>query len=212
MYLDTLKNLFPAFTNDNKFMEELARTVIPKSYAKGDTIIDYGDFIRSVPLVVKGLIKVMRENEEGKEVLLYHLSAGYTCAASFSCCMVRKRSEIKVICDEDCIIYAIPLEIADRWMSEFSIWRNFIFTMYDNRMFALIDTIDKLAFSQLDEKLIDYLEELALHKRTKEIKISHAEIANDLNVSREAVSRLLKKLETQEEVKLDRGRITMLNA
>ena len=210
MYLDTIKKLFPVFAGDTRFLEEMVSEITPLSFQKGDTIIDYGDYIRSVPLVVKGLIKVMRENEDGKEVLLYHLSAGYTCAASFSCCMVRKRSEIKVICDDDSIIYSIPLSTADRWMSQFPIWRNFIFTMYDNRMFALIDTIDKLAFSQLDEKLMHYLDELVVHKGSNKIKVSHAEVANDLNVSREAVSRLLKKLESQEKVKLDRGLITLV--
>jgi CRP/FNR family transcriptional regulator len=204
-----LKKYFPELAKDHRLLEEIVAKSTRKSFSRGDIIIDYGAFIQFVPLVIDGLIKIMRENEEGKEVLLYYLTPGNTCAASFSCCMVRKRSEIKAVCEEDTTMLAIPLEAADKWMGQYSSWRNYIFEMYDQRLFGMIDTIDRLAFSKLDEKLWDYLYERSMYATDKTIHHSHHEIATDLNVSREAVSRMLKKLEEQGKIKLERNRISV---
>lgn len=202
-------NLFPELAVENELLESIVRTATLKKVSKGDILIDYGSFIQFVPLVVKGLIKIIRENEEGKELLLYFLSEGNTCAASFSCCMIRKRSEIKAIAEEDSIIIAIPLKSAEEWMGKFTTWRNFVMNVYDQRIFAMIDTIDKLAFAKLDEKLWDYLEERVFITGNVLSNLSHQEIANDLNVSREAVSRLLKKLEQQGKVEIHRSKIVV---
>lgn len=205
-----LKKYFPEIAKDQKLLQEILDKSSQKTIKSGEIIIDYGAYIKFVPLVVEGLIKIMRENEDGKEVLLYYLTPGNTCAASFSCCMVRKRSEIKAICEEDTTLLAIPLESADKWMGQYSSWRNYIFEMYDQRLFAMIDTIDRLAFSNLDEKLWDYIYERANYSKDKVVHHSHFEIANDLNVSREAVSRMLKKLESQNKIKLERNKISLL--
>ncbi|MCB0668463.1 MAG: Crp/Fnr family transcriptional regulator [Saprospiraceae bacterium] len=202
-------NLFPELAVENELLESIVRTATLKKVSKGEILIDYGSFIQFVPLVVKGLIKIIRENEEGKELLLYFLSEGNTCAASFSCCMIRKRSEIKAIAEEDSIIIAIPLLSAEEWMGKFTTWRNFVMNVYDQRIFAMIDTIDKLAFAKLDEKLWDYLEERVFITGNVLSNLSHQEIANDLNVSREAVSRLLKKLEQQGKVEIHRSKIVV---
>ncbi len=205
-----LKDLFPELAPDQELIEEIERRSSVREIEKGTTIIDYGSYIHFVPLVVKGLVKVMRENSDGKEVLLYFLSGGSTCAATFSCCMVRKRSEVKAIAEEDTTIIMIPLEAADEWMGKYTKWRNFVMSMYDQRLFAMIDTVDKLAFSKLDEKLWDYLTERVLYTDNHTVEVSHQEIADDLNASREAISRLLKKLENQEKIKIHRNKIELL--
>ena len=205
-----LKDLFPELAPDQELIEEIERRSSVREVEKGTIIIDYGSYIHFVPLVVKGLVKVMRENSDGKEVLLYFLAGGSTCAATFSCCMVRKRSEVKAIAEEDTTIIMIPLEAADEWMGKYTKWRNFVMTMYDQRLFAMIDTVDKLAFSKLDEKLWDYLTERVLYTDNNTVEVSHQEIADDLNASREAISRLLKKLENQEKIKIHRNKIELL--
>lgn len=205
-----LKDLFPELAPDQELIEEIERRSSVREVEKGTIIIDYGAYIHFVPLVVKGLVKVMRENSDGKEVLLYFLSGGSTCAATFSCCMVRKRSEVKAIAEEDTTIIMIPLEAADEWMGKYTKWRNFVMSMYDQRLFAMIDTVDKLAFSKLDEKLWDYLTERVLYTDNHTVEVSHQEIADDLNASREAISRLLKKLENQEKIKIHRNKIELL--
>lgn len=205
-------DLFPELAVETELLESLVRTASLKKVKKGDVLIDYGSFIQFVPLVVKGLIKIIRENDEGKEVLLYFLSEGNTCAASFSCCMIRKRSEIKAVAEEDSLIIAIPLQAAEEWMGKYPTWRNFVMNMYDQRIFAMIDTIDKLAFAKLDEKLWDYLQERVFITGNVLDNLSHQEIANDLNVSREAVSRLLKKLEQQGKLEIHRSKIVVKEA
>ena len=205
-----LKDYFPGLAKDKLLLEEIVSVVSAKEFKHGDIIIDYGAYIRFVPLVVKGLVKIMRENSEGKEVLLYYLGPGSSCAASFSCCMIQKRSEIKAICEEDSVLLAIPLDQADKWMGTYSTWRNFILDMYDQRLFDMIDSIDRLAFANLDEKLWDYLDQRARLSQTSEIHASHHDIAVDLNSSRETISRLLKKLENNGRVSLERNMIKIL--
>lgn len=197
--------------NEPNFIKDFEKNSSFKKVKEGDIIIDYGDYIEFVPLVISGLIKISRLNDDDKEILLYFLAGGDTCASSFSCCMTKKRSEIQAIAEEDSIILMIPMEAADRWMSEHKVWRDFIFSNYDQKMYQLIDTIDRLAFSQLDEKLIDYLEERSKYAHDGIIHVTHSTIANDLNVSREAVSRMLKKMEHNKSVTLQRNTITLLN-
>lgn len=208
--IHVIESTFPDFT-DRKLIEELARTSSVRNVKEGDILIDYGDVIKAVPLVLKGTIKVSRQAGEDKEIFLYYLSGGDTCAASFSCCMVRKRSEIFAVAEEDSTLLMVPLEKADQWMSIFPTWRNFIFNMYEMRLFSMIDTIDRLAFSNLDEQLIEYLQMKSEVTKSNAIETTHQHIAYDLNVSREAVSRLLKKLEKKGEVKLERNRIILAN-
>ncbi|MEE9374233.1 MAG: Crp/Fnr family transcriptional regulator [Saprospiraceae bacterium] len=210
MKVEVLKDLFPELSKDLSFLEEIKKHGEIKKMKKGEVIIEYGDYIQFVPLMISGLLKIMRESEEGDEMLLYFLGSGQSCAASFSCCMVRKRSEIKAICEDETVILKIPLEKADQWMGKFPVWRNFVLEMYDRRMFSLIDTIDRVAFAKLDEKLLYYLQEYSIHSQGKIIHISHQEIANDLNASRESISRLLKKLESQNIVALGRNEIKVL--
>ncbi len=205
-----LSEAFPALFKDPNFKNEILKSAGVLRVNKGDVLIDYGSFIRFVPLVVDGLIKIIRQNEEDREVFLYYLGPGSSCAASFSCCLVRKRSEVKAIAELDSTIITIPLTDADTWMTRFPVWRNFILEMYDQRLFDLIDSIDKLAFAHLDEKLIDYLEQRSLYSEDGKIHASHQEIANDLNASRETISRLLKKLENSKRIRSDRQVIQLI--
>lgn len=203
---------FPQLAGNKDLLAEFDGSISIRSFSKDDMIIDYGVYIEYIPLVLEGIVKVLRENEEEKEVLLYFLDAGHTCAATFSCCMVKKRSEIKAIADTDCRIAFIPVATANRWMGKYDEWRDFVFGVYDQRLFSMIDTIDRLAFSKLDEQLLDYLRLRAQMSADKVINVSHADIARDLSSSREVISRLLKKLEDDGIVELGRNRITFLEA
>lgn len=206
-----IHELFPQLAEDEELLKEFDSNIIRvKTFKKGEIIVDYGDQIKFVPLVLEGILKVLRENEEEKEVLLYFLSGGHTCAASFSCCMIKKRSEIKVIADTKSRVAFILLDTTNEWMRKYDTWRNFVFSAYDDRLFSMIDTIDRLAFSKLDEQLLNYLDERSNLISNKEISLSHADIARDLSVSREAISRLLKKLEDQNKIKLGRNKITLV--
>lgn len=204
-----IKEQFPQLAEDPDLLKEFDKTIITRSFKKSTVIVDYGDHIKYIPLVLDGVLKVLRENEDGKEVLLYFLERGQTCAASFSCCLTKKRSEIKLIADTNCRVALIPLAKANNWMKKYDAWRDYVFNAFEARLFAMIDTVDRLAFTNLDQQLLEYLESRSVQIADHTIRMSHAEIARDLSASREAISRLLKKLEDQKKVKLGRNKITL---
>ena len=191
--------------------KEIAKVGVLKHFREGEVIMNYGSYIKLVPLLVKGTIKVVREDEEdGRELLLYYLYAGETCSMSFSCCMMNKVSDIRTTAEDDSTVIAIPIKYIDEWMSKFPSWKNFVMRSYDSRMKEMIKTIDSIAFKKMDERLLNYLEERAVAHNSKVINSTHQEIASDLNASREAVSRLLKQLEKKGVVALERNKINLL--
>ncbi len=191
--------------------KEIANVGVLKHFREGEVIMNYGSYVRLVPLLVKGTIKVVREDEEdGRELLLYYLYAGETCSMSFSCCMMDKVSDIRTTAEDDSTVIAIPVKYVDEWMSKFPSWKNFVMRSYDSRMKEMIKTIDSIAFKKMDERLLEYLKERATAHNSKVIHSTHQEIAADLNASREAVSRLLKQLEKNGVVTLERNKINLL--
>ena len=195
------KNLQAAIAQVGQIME----------FNAGEIILDYGSYIRLVPLIIEGSIKVTREDEEtGKELLLYFINAGDTCSMSFTCCMMDKKSAIRTEAVEKTRLIGIPIKYVDSWMGKYQSWKNFIMRSYDHKMLELVRVIDNVAFRGLDDRMKKYLQELTHSLNSQIIQITHQQIADDLNVSREAVSRLLKKLETLGKVKLGRNQITIL--
>lgn len=208
--LDLVRQNFPGLS-ELAIQKEIASVGQLKSFSAGEVIMNFGSYVKAVPLLVAGTIKVMREDEEdGREILLYYLNAGETCSMSFSCCMMDKRSDIRTVAEEDSTIIIIPLRYVNEWMSKYPSWRNFVMRAYDSRMQEMVKTIDSIAFKKMDERLWDYLQQRAEAHGTKMIQSTHQEIADDLNASREAVSRLLKQLEKKGMVILERNRIKLV--
>ncbi|WP_282774031.1 Crp/Fnr family transcriptional regulator [Phaeodactylibacter xiamenensis] len=179
-------------------------------FKSGSLIMDFGAYVKIMPLIIKGSIKVSREDEEGNELFLYYLKPGETCSMSFTCCLMDKKSEIRTVAEEDTTLIGIPTRFMDEWMSRYPSWKNFVMTSYDNRMLELVRTIDSIAFKKMDERLMDYLEQKAEANGSRTLNATHQEIAYDLNASREAISRLLKQLEKDGVVQLGRNRIELL--
>lgn len=179
-------------------------------YKEGDIIMDYGGYIRMLPLVISGSIKVTRVNEDGNEIFLYYLQPGDSCASSFTCCMLQKRSIIQTIAEEDVSFIGIPIKNSELWMGKYTSWRNFVFRVLDDRIMGLIDIVDLISFSKMDDRLVDYLERKSELSGNRIIKITHQEIATDLNASREAISRLLKSMEKQGKLSLGRNIIKLI--
>lgn len=179
-------------------------------FKAGSLIMDFGAYVKIMPLIIKGSIKVSREDEEGNELFLYYLKPGEACSMSFTCCLMDKKSEIRTVAEEDTTLIGIPTRFMDEWMSRYPSWKNFVMTSYDNRMLELVRTIDSIAFKKMDERLMDYLEQKAEANDSRTLNATHQEIAYDLNASREAISRLLKQLEKDGVVQLGRNRIELL--
>lgn len=172
--------------------------------------MDYGNYVRMLPLIISGTIKVSRLSDDGSELFLYYLTRGESCTMTFSCCMSDRQSEIRAVAEEDTTILALPQQRLDEWMMRYKSWKNFVMKAYDQRMAELIATIDQVTFNQLDERLVEYIKKRATIREDQTINTTHQTIANDLNVSREAVSRLLKTLEKRGTIELSRNRIKLL--
>jgi CRP/FNR family transcriptional regulator len=195
---------------ERELQEEIVAVGKIMQFRAGETIMDYGAYIRMIPLIIKGSIKVQRENEDGQELFLYYLQPGETCTMTFTCCMMNKRSVIKTVAEEDTEFIGIPMRYMDPWMSKYQSWKNFVMLSYDNKMAELVETIDEIAFKKMDERLLNYLEKKVQATNSNLIQATHQEIAYDLNASREAISRLLKQLEKEGQVKLGRNKIEVL--
>ncbi len=196
---------------EKALQEEIATVGKLMDFKADEIIMDYGSYVRFVPLILEGSIKVSREDAEGNELFLYYLSPGETCSMSFTCCMMNKKSEIRTVAEEDTIVIAIPIRYMDLWMSKYQSWKNFILLSYDDRMNQLIKTIDSIAFQKMDQRLFNYLEKKAKATDSRIINATHQQIAYDLNASREAISRLLKQLEKDGEVRLGRNKIELVD-
>lgn len=207
--LELVRKNYPQIA-EKKLQEEIAEVGKLLSFKEGEIIQDIGSYIKMVPLILEGSIKVSREDEDGNELFLYYLRAGETCSMSFTCCMMNKRSEIRTVAEEDTTLIGIPIRYMDDWMSRYQSWKNFVMRTYDARMLELVKTIDSIAFKKMDERLMQYLEDKSEAHQSRVISSTHQEIAYDLNASREAISRLLKQMEKEKIVKLGRNKIELL--
>ena len=214
MERETMKSIlhkhFPQIA-ERALQDEIAEVGQLLHFKAGEIIMDYGSYVKLVPLIIEGSIKVTREDErDDREILLYFLSAGETCSMSFTCCMMDKQSAIRTEAVEDTTLIGIPIRYMDAWMAKYQSWKNFIMQTYDNKMRDLVSVIDSIAFEELDTRLRKYLQDRKSTLGTDVFQATHQEIAHDLNVSREAISRMLKKLENLGEVQLGRNQVKVL--
>lgn len=193
-----------------ELLEEIDRVGIPKSVKQGERIMDIGQSISSMPLLFEGAIKVLREDEEGDELLLYFLEKGDTCAMTFTCCLGNGTSEIRAIAETDIEMLMIPISCMDKWMAAYQSWRKFVIESYHERMSELLETVDSIAFMRMDERLMKYLKDKAMVTHDDVIHTTHQEVAQDLHTSRVVISRLLKKLERDGKIQLHRNAIKVL--
>ena len=207
---DIIQQHFPFF-KEPELVDAIANVAKEVNVKEGDSIIKFGEFIKSTPLITKGLIKIVRQDDEGHEILLYYLDGGNTCVMTVTCCMKQEKSKIKAIAEIDTHLLLIPFHYMDEWMRNFRSWRNFILQTYSARFEEMLSALDSVAFESLDTRLLRYLTEREHALETNEFNITHQQIAQELNSSREAVSRLLKKLETGGHIQLGRNRIKIIN-
>jgi CRP/FNR family transcriptional regulator, anaerobic regulatory protein len=163
-----------------------------------------------MPLVLKGVLKVLRVDAEGHELLLYYVSPGEGCAMTFSCCMPAAESEVRVEAEEDSQLLLVPLEEMDSWMTQFPAWKKFVMEMIRSRFHELLTAIDRVAFERLDTRLVDYLKAKAKATHSPLLNLSHEQIAQELATSRVVISRLLKRLEVDGKLVLYRQQIRIL--
>ncbi len=196
---------------DETIVNDIANVAQLKTFKKNDIIIDIGQELDYIPLLINGNIKVLREDNDGNDLLLYVLESGDTCAMSLTCCMAKSASKIRAIADEDATVIMIPIENMKKWFNTNDSWRSFILQSYQIRFDEMLETIDTLAFMKMDERLFKYLTDKVKLSASTDLEITHQNIAEDLHTSRVVISRLLKQLEKEQRIALGRNKITVLD-
>lgn len=195
---------------DEPLLDQIATFSNLKTFHANDIIVDIGQELTQVPLLIEGLIKVLREDSQGNELLLYVLESGDTCSMSLTCCMAKSKSKIRAVADKDSKVIMIPQEKMTEWFHTNESWRNFILQSYQIRFNEMLETIDTLAFMKMDERLYKYLLDTVKLNASVFVSKTHQEIAEDLHTSRVVVSRLLKQLEQEHKIKMNRNKIEVL--
>ncbi len=207
--LNEVKDAY-GFMFESGLLEAIAHYGTFRELEAGSVLIEPGQAIKQMPLLLEGSIKIMRMDDEGGEMLLYYIERGDTCAMSMTCCIGNKKSEILAVTEEATRLVMLPVEMMDKWLREFQSWKEFVFDSYNQRLHEMLEIIDTIAFLHMDERLLKYLQDKVKVTGSTTIHNTHQEIANELHTSRVVVSRLLKKLEKQGEIELHRNRIEVL--
>ncbi len=195
---------------ENQLVEEIIQTGRLLKVRGEQTLIEPGMEAKEMPMVISGTLRVMREDKDGREIFLYYLEGGDACAMSISCCLGTQISEFKVVAEDDATLWMVSMHHIDNWMVKYRSFRKFIFDSYHDRFDEMLNTIDSIAFMNMDQRLMKYLLDKKQSTGSFVINKTHEQIAQELNTSRVVISRLLKKLEKEDRVELHRNRIEVL--
>ena len=190
-------------------LDEIIMIANYRKFESGDILIDIGDKMTHIPLIINGVVKIIREDKNEDEILLYFLEKGDTCAISFVNCINQSQSMFRGIVEKDVECIMLPVHKIEDWIIKYKTWRHFIIDSYHNRLIEMVEAIDSLAFLKLDNRLYKYLSDKMRIVHSGDLTITHQEIADDLNTSRVVISRLLKALERKGKIKLGRNKINM---
>lgn len=194
---------------EETLLKEIESAGTYKKVAAADTLIEIGQYVKFMPLLLSGAIKVFRQDEQGDEYILYFLEKGDTCAMTLNCCLGQSKSQIKAIAEMETELLMVPIQKMEEWMTHRS-WRSFVFESYNTRLTEMLEAIDSLAFMNLDGRILKYLKDKVLINKTSILPLTHQEIAEELNTSRVVVSRVLKKMEQDKIIQLHRSKIEVL--
>ncbi len=203
-----IQQFFPQF--EPALKEKLIANCSIKSFTAGEILMQPGQYFRSTMIIVEGRVKLYRQGEEGEEFFMYYIEPGGACALSLICAAKQETSEIMAKAVEDTIALLLPITLMDDLMRNYKTWYYFVLETYRSRYEELLVLIDNVVFKSMDERLEYYLKNQYQKLQTRQLNITHQEIANDLNSSREVISRLLKKMEQQGKLELHRLSIEWL--
>ncbi|NVK63800.1 MAG: Crp/Fnr family transcriptional regulator [Flavobacteriales bacterium] len=195
---------------EDELIDEIVKVGRVSKIYQGDTVIEYGQSVRYMPLLLDGAIKIMRQDSDGEELLLYFLESGDTCSMTMTCCMGNSKSEIRAVAEKDSTLVMIPVEHMASWMQKYPGWMSFVFDSYSNRFSEMLEAIDSLAFSNMHDRVYRYLKDKVMVTKSTELDVTHQQIANDLHSSRVVISRLLKSLEKEGKIQISRNKLVVL--
>ena len=189
--------------------EELRANSQLKTLPAETVMMQSNSYIRSIPVVLSGSMRVMREDEDGREILLYYIKPGESCIMSFLAGIHEDTSKVKLVVEEDSEVLMLPIAKASEWIKIYPEWADFIFKLYHKRFEELLDVINAVAFQKLDDRIVTLLKRKASVYGSNEFSITHQQLAEELGTTREVISRLLKQMEKQELITLSRNKIIL---
>lgn len=193
-----------------KLVDKLFEESIVKEFRAGEVILNENAYIKSIPIVTRGIIKVIRTEEDGREILLYYIKSGESCIMSFLGGMHNDTSKVKAEVEEDAEILFLPVEKVHLFIKEYPEWLDYIFKLYHKRFEELLSIVNAIAFKKVDDRLLSWLKRKAELTGSNSLSVTHEQLANELGTARVVVSRLLKQLEDNQVVELKRNKIILL--
>lgn len=206
--MKTIEKVFKSFSHE--LIAEIEQNAIYRTYEKDEILMKTGQYIKSTILVLSGKIKIYREDEDGNEFFMYYLNPGQACAISMICASKMEVSQVMAKVVEQTDVVMIPIQFMNQFMANYKCWYEFVIDTYKNRFEEILEVVDQIAFSNMDERLEFYLRRVVKNNLSNIITTSHQEIANDIHTSREVVSRLLKKMEQKQWLTLNRNSIEII--
>ncbi len=203
--------LVQKFQSSPELLEKLYKFSEAKTYHNGDVILNENAYIKAIPIVVKGSMKVIRTEEDGREILLYYIKAGESCIMSFLGGLNNDTSKVRAEIEEDAELLFLPVTKVTDFIKEYPEWLDYIFQLYQQRFEELLEVVNEIAFKKVDERLLNLLYKKSELTQSKTISVTHEQLANELGTARVVVSRLLKQLKDDNVLELGRNKIILLN-
>ncbi|MEK6450917.1 MULTISPECIES: Crp/Fnr family transcriptional regulator [Myroides] len=197
---------------EEELLEEIIKVSTIKDFKEGERLMEIGEYIKKIPLLLAGAIKIIREDQKEGEIVLYYIEQGDTCAMTLTCCLGETKSQVRSIAERDGSVILVPVGKMDEWLVKYKSWRNFVLNSYNNRMNELLSAVDSLAFMNMEERLCKLLQDKAKVYNSRFINNTHQELAEELNTSRVVISRILKTLENKGIIQLNRKYIELLKS
>jgi CRP/FNR family transcriptional regulator len=206
MELDSLAE----FKTSPGIKEKLSAYGIAKTFSEGDVILNENAYIKAIPIVISGSIRVMRTDDDGREILLYYIKSGESCIMSFLGGIHHDTSKVKAIAEEETEILFIPVDKVSLLIKEYPEWLDYIFRLYHKRFEELLEVVNAVAFKKMDERLLNFIKKKCELTQSHTLYVTHEQLANELGTARVVVSRLLKQMEDEGLVKLGRNKISLV--
>ena len=183
---------------------------IEKIFSEGEVILNEDTFVRAIPLVITGNVKVVQTDQNGREILLYYIKSGESCIMSFMAGLHQGKSKVKAVADEQTELLLIPMEKVSLLIKEYPEWLDYLFRLHHKRFEELLEVVNAVAFRKMDERLLSFIKMKCRHMGSDTLSITHEQLANELGTVRVVVSRLLKRMEEEGIVKLGRNKISLM--
>ncbi len=208
--MDTTLNNIEEFKSSPEIKEKLENYGFIKTFSEDEIILNDHAYIRAIPIVLKGSIKVLRTDDEDREILLYYIRPGESCIMSFLGGIHNDTSKVKAIAEETTEILFVPIDKVTLLIKEYPQWLDYIFRLYHKRFEELLEVVNAVTFKKMDERILDNLNTKSKHQNNPVIAITHEQLANELGTARVVVSRILKQMEDENVVILGRNKITLV--